>query len=78
MSTGEPAQPCPVCETPAHVTIAKFGDYRDVNCGRCGEFMVSGQATGLLAATSQESLRKHLETARCWVEPGDKPFIRNV
>jgi hypothetical protein len=60
------------------VTVPKFGDYRDVNCGRCGEFMVSGQATGLLATMSHESRRKHLVTARCWVDPSDKPFIRNV
>jgi hypothetical protein len=42
----------------------KFGDYRDVSCGRCGEFMVSGYATGLLATMSHESGCKHLVTTR--------------
>jgi hypothetical protein len=78
VSTEEPPHPCPVCETPAAVRAAKFGDYKDVNCVRCGEFLVSGTAATLLARMTQDKRRRHLEIARRWIELGDKPFVRNV
>jgi hypothetical protein len=78
VSTEERAQPCPVCGTPAAVTVAKFGDYKDVNCPRCGEFMVSGTAATLSASMPRDTRRGHLAVAQRWVEPGDKPFVRNV
>jgi hypothetical protein len=61
--TAEPAQPCPVCDAPAAGTVARFGDYKDVNCPRCGEFMVSGTIATLLASmprdTRRDSSRSH-------------------
>lgn len=73
------AKPCPVCHGDAKIRVAPFGDAEDVNCRRCGEFKISGIAIAMLATIEDRDRRigYHVRALR-WVEPGDKPFIRNI
>ena len=68
---------CPVCRGRAE-EARTTGDWRDIRCPECGDYLISNSADVEFENLSPEQRRAELDRAKKEARPGQKPLIANI